>query len=240
MPGQIVTVSNNEAISEVALKCGDPLFKDFPRNIYSQAVYRAERSIAQEYGIMDRVWTHVNENGTSPIVIAPLNFKGAWRITVVPADTDGEVQADGVEQEYGEMTIDDVLDNGQSPMSTANYYYNVIYNANQYELFYTWPATNDYITVYYVSGIAGEEDYEYYDDEGNANAIPVLPNKYFEETVRRSVRYMAQLGLAQFEGTKSQRYARVLGIYTTGRDGRMDHSLERSRPFIMVKPINYP
>ena len=47
MPGQIINISNSEAIAEVALKCGDPFFKDFPRNIYSQAVFRAERHIAK-------------------------------------------------------------------------------------------------------------------------------------------------------------------------------------------------
>ena len=52
MPGQIVNISNNQAISEVALKCGDPFFRDFPKNIYSQAVYRAEREIAKEYGTL--------------------------------------------------------------------------------------------------------------------------------------------------------------------------------------------
>jgi len=78
MPGQIVNVSNSEAISEVALKCGDPFFKDFPKNIYNQGVYRAQRSIAKHFGVLDRLWTHTNTTGTSPIEIVPLNFNGDW------------------------------------------------------------------------------------------------------------------------------------------------------------------
>lgn len=234
MPGQIITLSNDETISEVSLKCGDAFFKDFPRNIYSQAVYRAERSIAKEFGIMDRVWTYTNTDGTSPITIAPLNFRGAWRVTITPAD--------GTEKEYEEKTTDDVLDNGDSSTSTANYFYNIIYNANQYELFYTWPAEDDALTMYYTSSIAGEEDYEYFDSEGNANAIPVLPNTYFEETVRRGVRYMAQLGIASYSGEKAERFSRILRMYTMGRDNAMDHTLERDRPWVTIKAFSasYP
>lgn len=232
MPGQIVNVSNDQAISEVALKCGDPFFKDFPKNIYSQAVYRAEREIAQRYGILDRVWTYTNTDGTSPIVVAPLNFKSAWRITVTPDE--------GTEQEYTQMQIDDVLDNDSSATGSSNFYYAIIYNANQYEIYYTHPDTDDALTVYYVSGIAGEEDYEYYDEEGNENAIPVLPNRYFEEIVRRAVRYMAKLGIAQFDGLKAERYGRVLNIYTKRPDETADNSLERDRPWIQIRPLQYP
>lgn len=232
MPGQIVNTSNDQAISEIALKCGDPFFKDFPRNIYSQAVYRAERSIASEYGIMDRSWSYTNTTGTSPITITPLNFRGAWRVVLTP---DG-----GDEVEYVERTVDEVLDNADSPTAATNYYYSIMYNANQYELYYTWPDEDDAITLYYVSGIAGEEDYDTYDSEGNENAIPVLPNKYFDETIRRGVRYMAQLGVAQFDGEKAQRYGRILSIYTHRADDSADHSLERDRQWIIVKPFQFP
>lgn len=232
MPGQIVNVSNDQAISEVALKCGDPFFKDFPKNIYSQSVYRAEREIAHQYGIMDRVWTYTNIDGTSPVTIAPLNFRGVWRVVVTTADD--------LEEEYEQRKIDEVLDNDSSDTASTNFFYSIIYNANQYELFYTWPAVNDEITVYYVSGIAGEEDYEPLDENGEENAIPVLPNKYFEEIVRRAVRYMAKLGIAQFDGLKAQRYSRVLNIYTKRPDEAMDSSLERDRPWIQIKPLQYP
>ena len=229
MPTQIVNISNNEAIGEVALKCGDPWFKDFPRNIYSQAVYRAERAIAKLYGVMERSVTITNDDtGTSPIVIEPLNFNGAWRITVTP---DG-----GTETLYEEVSLEKVLDNANSSTASTNYFYHILFNANQHELYYTFPELDDEITIYYTSSIAGEEDYEELDDEGNLQAIPVLPNKYFEETVRQAVRYMAKLGLAQFEGLKAQKYGRVLQVYTRKRDEVEERHLERSRPWIEVTP----
>jgi hypothetical protein len=228
MAGQIVNISNDEAIAEVALKCGDPFFKDFPRGVYSQAVYRAERGIAKLYGIMDRVWTYTNTAGTSPINITPLNFNGAWRITVTPDD--------GSEQNYTEMKIEEVLDNADSSTAASNYYYSIIFNANQHTLHYTWPTADDEVTIYYTSSIAGEDDYEELDDEGNVQAIPVLPNKYFEEVLRQAVRYMAKVGLATYDGVKGEKYSKVLQIYTRRRDEVEERHLERSRPWIEIKP----
>lgn len=228
MAGQIVNISNDEAIAEVALKCGDPWFKDFPRNVYSQAVYRAERGIAKLYGIMDRVWTYTNTDGTSPIQITPLNLNGVWRVVVTTTDD--------TDEEYTEVTLDKVLDNDDSATASTNYYYHILYNANKYELYYTHPDTDDEIAIYYTSSIAGETDYEELDDDGNAQALPVLPNKYFEEVLRQAVRYIAKLGIATFEGNKAQKYGRVLQLYTRRRDETEERHLEKSRPWIEITP----
>lgn len=227
MHGQIVNISNNEAIGEVALKCGDPWFKDFPRNVYSQAVYRAERYIAKLYGIMDRKWEYTNTAGTSPIDIEPLNLHGVWRVVITASD--------GTDEEYTEVTLDKVLDNADSSTASTNYYYNILYNANKYQLYYTWPAANDTVAIYYTSSIAGENDYEELDNEGNEQAIPVLPNKYFEEVTRQAVRYIAKLGIATFGGEKAQKYGRVLQAYTRRRDEVEERHLEKSRPWIEIK-----
>ena len=233
MPGQIVNVSNDQAISEVALKCGDPFFKDFPKNVYSQAVYRGTREIAKEYGIMDRIWSYTNITGTSPLNIAPLNFTGAWRVAITPT-------GDTIERVYTEVKLDSIIDNADSDTSTTNYYYSIIYDANQYTFYYTWPAEDDVITIYYVSSVAGEEDYETLDENGVPNAIPVLPNRYFEELLRRAVRYIAKLGIATFDDRKAEKYARVLQLHTKRTDEKQDMTLERSRPWIEIKPFIYP
>lgn len=227
MSGQIVNVNNNEAISEVALKCGDPFFKDFPKNIYSQGVYRAERSIAKEFGIMERIWTYTNTAGTSPIEIVPLNFNAAWKVDITVEDGDPV--------EYSNVKLEDVLES----TTTSDTMYHVLYNANEHMLYYTNPAENDTITLYYTSSIAGEEDYEPYDSEGNAIAVPILPNKYFEEIVRRAVRYIAQLGIATFEADKAAKYTRVLQLYTQRSDQVTEKNLEKSRPFIEIQPFQY-
>ena len=227
MSGQIVNVSNSQAISEVALKCGDPFFKDFPRNIYSQAVYRAQRSIAKEFGILDRIWTYTNEEGTSPIDVTPLNLNGVWKV---------DITRDDVDTEYDLRRLEDVLES----VETTDAFYHIFYNANQNLLYYTNPEADDVITIYYTSSIAGEEDYEPFDNEGNQIAVPVLPNKYFEEVLRRGVRYIAQLGLATFEADKAAKYTRVLQLYTRATDESIESNLEKSRPWIQIKPFQYP
>lgn len=227
MAGQIVNVSNNEAISEVALKCGDPFFKDFPRNIYSQAVYRSQRSIAKDFGIMDRIWTYTNTDGDSPIEIIPLNVNGIWKF---------DITRDEETTVYLLRKLEDILESD----STLDNYYHILYNANKYMLYYTNPEANDVITIYYTSLIAGEEDYEEYDSEGNPIAIPVLPNKYLEEVIRRAVRYIAQLGVVTFDADKAGKYTRVLQLYTRQADEMTERHLEKSRPFIQIKPFQYP
>ena len=142
----------------------------------------------------------------------------------------------GSETEYELKQLDDVLDSD----SGSDYFYALIYNANQFTLYYTGAEANDEITIYYTSSIAGETDYEPYDLEGNANAVPVLPNKYFEEVVRRAVRYMAQLGIATFDGQKSDKYAKVLRMHTHRTDEIDEVGLQKSRPFIEIKPFQYP
>lgn len=232
MSGQIINVSNDEIISEVSLKCGDPFFRDFPKNIYSQAVYRSERSIAKDFGVLDRIWTYTNVDGTSPITISRLNFNGAWRLTITTSE-DEEIL-------YTQKQLDEVLDNDDSPTASSNYYYAIIYNANATTLYYTHPAENDTITIYYTSSIAGEEDYETLDSDGNANVLPVLPNKYYEEIIRRAVRYIAQLGLAMFDAIKGQKYEKILTIYTRQGDEQQEAGLQKSRDFIQIKPFQYP
>lgn len=227
MSGQIVNVSNSEAISEVALKCGDPFFKDFPRNIYSQAVYRSQRSIAKDFGIMDRIWTYTNTDGDSPIEIIPLNVNGIWKF---------DITRDEETTVYLLRKLEDILESD----STLDNYYHILYNANKYMLYYTNPEANDVITIYYTSLIAGEEDYEEYDSEGNPIAIPVLPNKYLEEVIRRAVRYIAQLGVVTFDADKAGKYTRVLQLYTRQADEMTERHLEKSRPFIQIKPFQYP
>ena len=249
MPGQIVNISWKSAVSETALKCGDSLFKEFPKHIYSQAVFRAERGIAKDFGIMDRIWEYTNADGDEEIDIGPLNFTGAWQVTVLPSD-DPAVSS----TEQGTLAIIQVAQNidGSYPydevqweemnVTDVGYKYAIKYIGNRYVFKYAPYVADDIIKIYYTSSIAGEEDYEYYDSEGEVNLIPVLPNRFYEETVRRACIYMAQLGIAKYSGEKAVRYARVLDLYRQPEDVAPEKGLHRSRPWIKVKAfsLDYP
>ena len=246
MPGQIVNISWKAAVSETALKVGDPFFKDFPKHVYSQAVYRAERGIAKDYGVIDRVWEYTNTDGETTVDIGPLNFKGEWQLDVIPADDGTEdtelantatisVNADG-SYTYTRVQWEEL-----NETDTA-YEYAINYIGNRYVLKYSSPVEGDVLSLYYVSSIAGEEDYEYYDDEGNANLIPVLQNQFYEETVRRAIVYIAQLGIAKYAGEKAKQYGRVLEMYQQREDKAPEKGLHRDRPWIQVKTFStqYP
>lgn len=222
MAGQIVNISWEETISEVSLKCGDPFFQDFPKNIYSQAVYRAQRSIAKQYKVMDRIWAWLNTEGESRIEVLPLNYNGVIRLTVT---RDGDTTPITYEQKQ----VDEV----QANTDDSIYYFSIVYDTNKYMLEYTNPTANDTLTLYYVASIS-EEDYEPYDSNGNQQDIPVLPNKYTEETIRRAVLWMAQLGLAKFFSQKKQKYYTIYQMYVKPEDRKEERGLERDRPPIKL------
>lgn len=226
---QLINATNSDLLSEIALKCGDIYFKDFPKNIYIQGLFRAQRSIAKELKILDRVWQYTNTTGTSPIDITPLNFDGgAWRITVTPDDGDELV--------YKKVQVDEVLNENNSDQA----YCALMYNVNRWTLYYVGAAADDVISIYHTASISSEEDYELTDPEGNAQLIPAIPNKYDEEVIRRTVRYIAQLGIANFAADKRDKYLRVLQVYTRKDDENRELHLDKTRPFIKIKPHIYP
>lgn len=242
MSGQIIHTSSHDAISEVALKCGDPFYKDFPKNIYSQAVYRAERSIAKEYGILDRILTITTEDDTGEFEIFKLNFLGEWRVTLTQAETEDD------ESETISTVALDLNKDGSVNLkkvnwddlnkSTSSYEYAVNYFANRYMMKYNPASTGDTITIYYTSGIAGEEDFETYDQFGNTNLIPVLPNQFYEEVIRRACLYIAGLGIARFENEKAEKYQRIIRFYQRRSDLADDKTLYKDSPWIIIKPFS--
>lgn len=223
MATQIVNISNKEAISETAIMCGDKFFKDFEKPIYSQAVYRAERSIARDYKVLERKWEHtVTEEEAEAdyeIEIPFLNFK-AENAVIVNDSIYTKVN--------GELSTED---------GTTEYY--IRYTANQRVFNYSNKEEDDEIVIFYTSLIAGEEDYENEDAEGNANIIPVLPNVFYEEVLRRAVLWIAKLGIAQFSGEKKQKYMDLYKLYTSEDKGK-DMELVRNDAWVQIKPFQYP
>lgn len=241
MPGQIVNISWKEAVSETAVKCGDPFFRDFPKNIYSQAVFRAERSIAKEYGVLERQLTYTNTAGASEFDIGPLNFHGEWHVIVQHPATDSNsepLRIDYTKEQWERVGDPDDIANAEFTATLPTYRYAIIYNGNRYVFKYSGAEVNDIIEIWYTSSISGEEDYEYFDSEGNVNLIPVLPNKFFEETVRRAILWIAQVGIAQFSGLKAQKYGRLINLYSRPTDNMAEQSLEKDRPWIRINAFS--
>ena len=68
----------------------------------------------------------------------------------------------------------------------------------------------------------------------------LLPNMYFEETIRRAIIYIAKLGVVTYEGIKAKKYQNALIIYRRSDDEQHEKELTRSRPCIQIKPFQYP
>ena len=242
MSGQIVNIGHENSISEAALRCGDELFQDFPKNIYSQAVYRAQRDVAKEYRILEREWTHTltqeEYDDEVAIDITPLNFD--YEIWVRVQSGSEEQSGTPVSREY--KKVDQIVKDYYQVKEfqrlkegwTDVWQYAIKYDANRYTLEYTDRSVGDIITMRYVSGIVGTTDYV---DDGS-NIIPIIPDKFNEEVITRAVRYIAKLGIARFDGEKSNKYTKVYRL-NSNQKGR-DDSLERNRAWIEITPFQYP
>ena len=222
---QITGILSNDLLSEVALRCGDPLFKDFKKNIYNQAVYRANRIISRKYQLLERRWLHTVTTDeavdATEIVIPQLNFDAEYKFIVTPTD--------GSAVDFNKV-------NNELSGDINDYQYYIRYYVNQYVLNYQPKVEGDIINLYYIAGISGVEDYEELDAEGNTNIIPVLPQKYDEEVIRQSVIYMAHIGIASFDAEKSVKYKTLLQI-NSKQD--FDPTLAKNSQWVTVKPYKW-
>lgn len=133
---QIAKGFNKELISEVALRCNDIQFNDFPEQIYGQASYREERNIAREYSILERVFTLKVEENDETIVLPLVNFKTEYKIEV------NDIEYNKVHELDGETTTEYVVKHFDS----------------QLILDYLVKTKGDIVKVYYISmGNTGEE-----------------------------------------------------------------------------------
>jgi hypothetical protein len=227
---QITNTSYKEILGEIALQCGDPFYNDFKINIYMQAKYRSERSLAKQYKILERKWTHttteLEAEVTTEIVIPQLNFYREVLLIV-----------NGEKYEKVNNELDNTLNLTSSQVSATTtifpLQYYIRYDSTQYVLNYTNKAEGDEVSLFYISAIAGSEDYEETDSEGNVVVMPVMPDHFTEEIIRRGVTYIAKLGIATFVGEKKQKYADILKM-NAGEEHKA--SLARDDQWTTVKP----
>jgi hypothetical protein len=237
--GQILSFVNESDISEVALQCGDEYFNDFNKNIYKQAIYRAQRDIARQYNVLERIWSYttVETDLTGSILIDVNNFDYEYKVVINDIEYTKVNQLLSEDNIVAALGVDDaevLLASGATSIS-EQIQYTIRYETDGYYLNYNFRSIGDTIIIYYMTEIDGTQDY----DEDEGDTIPVLPNKFKEEIIKRSVVYIAKLALARFIGEKAEKYGRVLRIYSNPRNQR-DDTLERDRAWITIKPFQFP
>ena len=62
-------MTEKQLLSEIALRCGDDEFKDFEKQIYQRAIYRCNRDIAKQYGILQKTLQFTLRDMVSPATI---------------------------------------------------------------------------------------------------------------------------------------------------------------------------
>lgn len=204
---------NQELLSEVALRCNDTEFRDFADHVYAQASYREEREIAREYSILEKCFTVKVDNDQEPIILPLPNFKAEYKVEV-----NGK--------EYHKVNELIIIDNAEKLEELRQY--TIRYFENQLSFDYLRRAKGDKISIYYISlGNTGEE----YD------GTVLIPNKYYEELLRRVCVHMAKLGVAKFTGEKNKKYQTIYQLYS---NLNKNANLAVDSQWIQIKPFRYP
>ena len=71
---------NKALISEIALRLADIQYKDFHKNIYEQALLRADREVAKKYQVINKIYQSEIEAETEVILNLP-NFKAEYFVS---------------------------------------------------------------------------------------------------------------------------------------------------------------
>lgn len=79
----IIKKYDEELVSLVATRCGDPEFNDFVKKIYGQAIVEAMNSIAKEFSVVvKRASYTIEENDPTWVVLPASEIKGIARLRV--------------------------------------------------------------------------------------------------------------------------------------------------------------
>lgn len=184
-------------LSEIALRCSDTKYVDFPKQIYERAILYAERKIAFKYRVLNRYFSF-KASGTEEVALTIPSFAGEYRVTV-----------NGVEYETG--------DKHELEETETEYY--LYFDSHAYKFNYTGRSeAEDDVVIYYNSDVNIED----YDLE---ETTPVLPKRYEEEVIAIAVSYIVKLALAKFTGMKLEKYLRIREEYNSYNEDKVDGRL---------------
>ncbi len=182
-------MTDRELIAEIAIRCNDPNFQDFPENIYAKQLLKAKRKVAIKYRVFTRLYVFTKnneENEKEDIKLSIPGFLSEYKVKVNKAVYDKKEN----DEKLGDLTYKlEKLEN---------------------ELLFNYYPRNktDLIKIYYISTLDEEEDSD--------NIYPILPAEYEDEIINHAVLEMAKLGIARFPDIKSegnQKYTNLIKLY---------------------------
>lgn len=236
-------------ISEVALRCGDPNFKEFDVNTYKRALYRANREIAKAYEIFKKILSFklsdMVSNTNDDIRITIPDFKSEYLVKVNNYNL--EKVGDEIQSQYrfayylelkdGELIFNYVL-GGTLYTNTIEVTGLDITEEMSKGFFEREESTRDLnlgkslqdeIVIGYTSIPDLESELGEYD----------IPERFQEEQIEKSIFLVAKLGIAKYTDPESQvgnKYRNLLSLYKSEKTSDYDKLIAKDNPWVMIKP----
>lgn len=242
-------MNSNQLLSEVALRCGDPEFKDFEKQIYERAIYRSNREIAKFYGILQKTFSFTLQDQITAIdddIILDLpDMKAEFLVSVngnelvkVPNKLETDMRycyylefREGTwyfNYTLGDNGLVSGIDiTGQDITETMSQ--SLFERIESSDVQSTIKAFSDQITICYTIIPDLDSEVGEYD----------IPTKFEEEQINRSVNYMAKLGITKYPAEtteKGQKYLRLIQMYKSEKRSDIDANIAKDRPFIKMTP----
>lgn len=238
-----------QLLGEVSLRCGDPEFKDFEKQIYERAIYRSNREIAKFYGILQKTYSFTLQDQITAIddnIILDLpDMKAEFLVSVngnelvkVPNKIETDMRyvyylefREGTwyfNYTLGDNGLVSGIDiTGQDITETMSQ--SLFERIESSDVQSTIKALSDQITICYTIIPDLDSDLGEYD----------IPTKFEEEQINRAVNYMAKLGVTKYPvetSEKGQKYLRIMQMYKSEKRSDLDANIAKDRPFIKITP----
>lgn len=242
-------MDSKQLLGEISLRCGDPEFKDFEKQIYERAIYRSNREIAKFYGILQKTYSFTLQDQITAIdddIILDLpDMKAEFLVSVngnelvkVPNKLETDMRycyylefREGTwyfNYTLGDNGLVSGIDiTGQDITETMSQ--SLFERIESSDVQSTIKAFSDQITICYTVIPDLDSEVGEYD----------IPSKFEEEQINRAVNYMAKLGLTKYpvETTeKGQKYLRIMQMYKSEKRSDLDANIAKDRPFIKMIP----
>jgi hypothetical protein len=239
-----------QLLGEVSLRCGDPEFKDFEKQIYQRAIYRSNREIAKFYGILQKTFSFTLQDQIEAIdgdIILDLpDMKAEFLVSVNGNELVKVANKLETQMRYcyylefregtwyfnytlGDNGLISGIDiTGQDITETMSQ--SLFERIESSDVQQTIKAFSDQITICYTIIPDLESDIGEYD----------IPSKFEEEQLERTINYMSKLGLAKFpnieNSEKGQKYYRLYQMYKNEKRSDIDANIAKDREFIKITP----
>lgn len=194
-------------VNEVAFRCGDESFKNFPKHHYYRVYQRVIRQISRKYKLDKRIYTFKNVIQEGEIPIELPNF-----ISPVSLYVNNEEYQQVVKIDYD---------------SKKNQYY-LFRDFNKLHFSYYPRSEEDKLELTYIADITITDDY--IDD-----VKPIIPEQYNEEIITHCIIEMCKLGISKYTGEEGNKYAALLRLYNANIK-EYDQNLIKKEGWVVIKP----